>query len=71
MIKVSFLWQGAMSTLNKKFDKNLVITKKKLEETKELVDKEVAGTLSKTMTFSTSMVYETFLLWVWNYSWEL
>ena len=51
-----------MSTLNKKFDKNLVITKKKLEETKELVDKEVAGTLSKTFTFSTSMVYETFLL---------
>ena len=37
-----------MSTLNKKFDKNLVITKKKLEETKELVNKEVAGTLSKT-----------------------
>lgn len=51
-----------MSTLNKKFDKNLVITKKKLEETKELVDKEVAGTLSKTITFSISMVYETFLL---------
>lgn len=35
-------FRGAMSTLNKKFDKNLVITKKKLEETKELVDKEVA-----------------------------
>lgn len=35
-------FRGAMSTLNEKFDKSLIITKKKLEETKVLVDKEVA-----------------------------
>lgn len=35
-------FRGAMSTLNEKFDKSLIITKNKLEETKVLVDKEVA-----------------------------
>ena len=35
--------QGAMSTLNRKFSEDLVITKKRLEETRTLVDKEIAG----------------------------
>lgn len=35
--------QGAMSTLNRKFNEDLVITKKRLEETRTLVDKEIAG----------------------------
>ena len=33
-----------MSTLNKKFGDDLLITKKRLEETKTLVNKEIAGT---------------------------
>ena len=32
-----------MSTLNRKFNEDLVITKKRLDETKALVDKEIAG----------------------------
>lgn len=60
-----------MLILNKKFDKNFVIIKKKLEEIKELVDKEVVGILSKIIIFFILMVYEIFLLWVWNYFWEL
>lgn len=32
-----------MSTLDKKFSEDLVITKKRLEETKALVNKEIAG----------------------------
>ena len=32
-----------MSTLNRKFNEDLVITKKRLEETRTLVDKEIAG----------------------------
>ncbi|KAL9975415.1 hypothetical protein ACROYT_G012576 [Oculina patagonica] len=35
-------FRGAMSTLDKKFSEDLVITKKRLEETKALVDKEIA-----------------------------
>lgn len=38
-----FLQQGAMSTLNKKFSEDLVITKKRLAETEALVNKEIAG----------------------------
>ena len=32
-----------MSTLNQKFSEDLVVTKKRLQETKELVNKEIAG----------------------------
>ena len=32
-----------MSTLNNKFSEDLVITKQRLDETKALVDKEIAG----------------------------
>ena len=32
-----------MSTLNNKFSEDLVITKQRLNETKALVDKEIAG----------------------------
>lgn len=32
-----------MSTLNRKFNEDLVITKKRLDETRALVDKEIAG----------------------------
>ncbi|XP_074615794.1 uncharacterized protein C20orf96-like isoform X1 [Acropora palmata] len=35
-------FRGAMSTLNRKFNEDLVITKKRLDETKALVDKEIA-----------------------------
>ncbi|KAJ7376669.1 hypothetical protein OS493_033551 [Desmophyllum pertusum] len=35
-------FRGAMSTLNKKFGDDLLITKKRLEETKTLVNKEIA-----------------------------
>lgn len=35
-----------MSTLNQKFSEDLVVTKKRLQETKELVNKEIAGIFS-------------------------
>ena len=34
-----------MSTLNEKFGEDLVVTKKRLEETRMLVNKELAGAL--------------------------
>lgn len=34
-----------MSTLNEKFGEDLVVTKKRLEETRVLVNKELAGPL--------------------------
>lgn len=34
-----------MSTLTRKFGEDLVITKKRLEETRALVNKEIAGIL--------------------------
>ena len=36
--------QGAMATLSRKFSEDLFITKKRLEETRTLVNKEIAGT---------------------------
>ena len=34
-----------MSTLNEKFGEDLVVTKKRLEETRMLVNKEITGVL--------------------------
>ena len=47
-----------MSTLNEKFGEDLVVTKKRLEETRMLVNKEIAGALK--------LIWNSFILWKRN-----
>ena len=42
-----------MSTLNRKFNEDLVITKKRLDETRALVNKEIAGLTNNVLIFWT------------------